>query len=182
MTESQSNHLSESAGACTADRAQVPAWFLAAGIIALIGLDQATKLVAIATLMDSPPIIFAGDLFRLQYAENQGAFLSLGANLPDGARFLLLTVFNVGIIGVMSYLLVFRRPAHPAVAIALTCIIAGGIGNLIDRVFRDGVVIDFMNVGIGSLRSGIFNIADLAIVAGFVLFVCFGHKASEPAG
>jgi len=159
----------------------LPAWVLTATIAAVVALDQVTKLIAIATLQDAPPQIFMGDLFRLQYAENQGAFLSLGANLSDSARFWLLTVFNVGIVGVMSYLLVFRRPGHPAVAIALTCIIAGGTGNLIDRVFRDGIVIDFMNVGIGSLRSGIFNIADLAIVAGFLLFVCFGHKSGNSA-
>mgnify|MGYP002619739473 CR=1 FL=1 len=153
------------------------AWMIFAIIISLIVVDQITKIVAIAMLKDAPPIIFAGDVFRFQYAENLGAFLSLGANLSGTARFLLLTVFNVAIVGVMSYLLVFRRPSHWAVVLALAFIIAGGIGNLIDRIFRDGVVIDFMNVGIGGLRSGIFNVADLAIVAGFVLFVCFGHKA-----
>lgn len=157
---------------------------LAAMIAILIILDQGTKLIAIATLKEAPPVIFPGDLFRFQYAENQGAFLSLGANLSATARFWLLTVFNIGIIGIMSFLLLFRRPAHPAVAMALACIIAGGVGNLIDRIFRGGIVIDFMNVGIGGLRSGIFNIADLAIVAGFLLFVAFGHKAgmTRPEG
>jgi len=52
---------------------------------------------------------------------------------------------------------------------------AGGLGNIIDRVLRGGIVVDFMNVGITlnsfSLRSGIFNIADIAIVAGLLMVV-----------
>lgn len=160
--------------------APIPVTSLLLLIGGLIVVDQATKLVAIATLRDAPPIIFAGDLFRLQYAENKGAFLSLGANLSDGARFWLLTVFNCAIIALMSYLLIFRRPPHAAVTLALACIVAGGVGNLIDRMFRGGIVVDFMNVGIGGLRSGIFNVADLAIVAGFLLFVAFGHRHGPP--
>jgi len=46
---------------------------------------------------------------------------------------------------------------------------AGGVGNLIDCFYRDGAVVDFMNAGIGSLRTGIFNVADVQIMAGAVL-------------
>jgi signal peptidase II len=46
--------------------------------------------------------------------------------------------------------------------------VAGGISNLADRVIR-GSVVDFMNVGVGPLRTGIFNVADLAIMAGALL-------------
>ena len=49
-------------------------------------------------------------------------------------------------------------------------VIAGGSSNLIDRIAR-GSVVDFMNVGIGSLRSGIFNFADVALMFGLVLIV-----------
>ena len=49
--------------------------------------------------------------------------------------------------------------------------LSGGIGNLWDRVIPDGRVIDFMDVGIGSLRTGIFNVADLCITTGVVLLV-----------
>jgi signal peptidase II len=45
----------------------------------------------------------------------------------------------------------------------------GGIGNLLDRVFYDGRVIDFMNLGIGRLRTGIFNVADVYITIGILL-------------
>jgi len=86
------------------------------------------------------------------------------------------------LLGVFLFLLLARFPGALAPS-ALSLVLAGGVGNLIDRVFRDGRVVDFMNMGVSagdfSLRTGIFNVADLAIVAGVVLLV-----ASEilPAG
>ncbi|WP_419661036.1 signal peptidase II (lipoprotein signal peptidase) domain protein [Desulfosarcina variabilis str. Montpellier] len=44
-----------------------------------------------------------------------------------------------------------------------------GIGNLIDRILHNGFVMDFLNVGIGPLRTGIFNVADVAIMGGAAL-------------
>jgi signal peptidase II len=55
---------------------------------------------------------------------------------------------------------------------------AGGIGNLLDRVRYDGYVTDFLNMSIGPLRTGIFNLADVALMAGIVLFM-FQHVNGE---
>ena len=55
-------------------------------------------------------------------------------------------------------------------------IIGGGLGNLIDRILNQGAVIDFMNMGIGPIRTGVFNVADLAILAGIFIFVVFYAK------
>ena len=54
---------------------------------------------------------------------------------------------------------------------------AGGTSNQIDRAAR-GSVVDFINVGVGSLRTGIFNVADLAIVFGFAL-VLIGFRQTR---
>ena len=54
--------------------------------------------------------------------------------------------------------------------------VAGGMSNLIDRVAM-GSVIDFMNVGIGSFRTGIFNVADGAIMAGVALLIADHYRA-----
>ncbi len=142
----------------------------------LVVVDHITKWVAIHYLKDSGAIhIFFGDLFRLQYAENTGAFLSLGANLPGSARALVMIGMNTVILaGVMVYLFAAKYiPWMPM--LALVCIAGGGVGNLIDRIFRDGRVVDFMNMGINlggfSLRTGIFNIADVAIMAGLFLII-----------
>jgi signal peptidase II len=56
---------------------------------------------------------------------------------------------------------------------------AGGASNLIDRLAR-GTVTDFMNVGIGPLRTGIFNLADVAITLGAVLVVLGGRPGARP--
>jgi hypothetical protein len=50
-------------------------------------------------------------------------------------------------------------------------VLAGGIGNLIDRVLHDGLVTDFLNLGIGSIRTGIFNVADMALTTGALVLV-----------
>lgn len=56
-------------------------------------------------------------------------------------------------------------------------IVAGGASNLVDRVVP-GSVVDFVNVGVGSLRTGIFNIADVALVAG-IAFMLLRRGGSE---
>ena len=55
----------------------------------------------------------------------------------------------------------------------------GGVGNLIDRVLFENGVIDFLNVGIGNLRTGIFNVADMAIMTGVVGFFVFGRPVEN---
>lgn len=157
---------------------RIPA--MAAILAFLIALDQGTKWIAIAYLQGRPGIAFPAswhphDLFRFQYATNAGAFLSLGSGLSDGMRFALLIGLNALILAIVTGFLFFRQSMHTLVALGLSLILAGGIGNLIDRIFRDGLVVDFMNMGIGyggfSLRTGIFNVADLAIVGGLILLL-----------
>lgn len=55
--------------------------------------------------------------------------------------------------------------------VAWSLVLSGGLGNLVDRIINDGRVIDFMNIGIGSLRTGIFNVADVYITVGVVVLV-----------
>lgn len=158
-------------------------------VVATLVLDHATKWASIVWLKDQPPIIYLGDLFRLQYATNTGAFLSLFGNLSASARFWLLVAFNAVMLTGVGWYLGSRYAIARAQAIALALIFAGGVGNLIDRVFRDGVVVDFMNVGVTlgstSIRSGIFNIADLGIVGGLLLLIgieFFGPRAEAEQG
>ena len=136
-----------------------------------VGCDQATKEAADIHLSHVGAISFWGDTFRLQYTENGGAFLGMGATLPEKARFWLLIVFSlISVIGMLFFLL-FHRSPRPLQVVGLTFIIGGGIGNLIDRIFRSGAVRDFMNVGLGDLRTGIFNVADVAIMLGTMMLI-----------
>ncbi len=146
-------------------------------VISLIAFDQILKEIAIAFLKPLPQQSFLGDIFRLEYAENKGAFLSLGSELSSESRFWILGVIVLVFLSLYSYQLLKGSP-HFLVLWGISLIMGGGVSNLWDRFFRrDGSVIDFMNVGIGSLRTGIFNIADMAIVVGVsLLFLESGFK------
>jgi signal peptidase II len=117
---------------------------------------------------------------RLTYAENPGAFLNLGASLSRPAR---TAIFQFGIGLVVAALLwaaLFRRGLSRPQVVALTLLGASGLGNLIDRLLYGGVVTDFLNVGVGSLRTGIFNVADMVGVLGVIILIMF-RGASTPS-
>lgn len=136
----------------------------------VVALDHLTKLLAAEHLRPAPRLSFLADTLRLQYSENSGAFLGLGAGLDPEVRFWLFTV-AVGILLVVILGMLFTRDGVTrAEAAGLTLIGAGGFSNWIDRLLNHGVVIDFLNVGLGGLRTGIFNLADMAITGG-VLFL-----------
>ena len=83
-------------------------------------------------------------------------------------------------IAIASVFLPHLGVAH---VVGLALVLGGGIGNLIDRVLRDGLVTDFVQIGIGSLRTGIFNLGDLAIVLGVSCFaLARDPSASTRAG
>lgn len=140
-------------------------------ILSCVGCDRISKAVAREYLADVPGQSFLGDLFRLQYAENPGAFLGMGAGMPEPARF---WVFTIVVGAVMLGLLVWTlssRSLRPANVVALSLVLGGGLSNLYDRVFNGGAVIDFLNLGLGGLRTGIFNVADVAITTGAILLL-----------
>jgi signal peptidase II len=141
-------------------------------LISCVGCDQATKFVARQTLATAPVQEYAGGLFRLVYAENPGAFLGLGATLPATARFWIFVVMAALLltgVGIFALRSLQQTPLLGIVAIAL--VIGGGLGNLIDRIVHDGRVVDFMQVGFPWLRTGVFNVADMAIMTGVGLML-----------
>lgn len=134
-----------------------------------VGCDRVSKHFASRELAGEPRQSYLGDTVRLEYAENSGAFLSLGHNWHPTAR---IGVFTIGtgliLCGLVAAALKFRVSGPALVGLAFY--FAGGASNLVDRVMR-GSVIDFLNVGVGPLRTGIFNVADMAILLGVGIFV-----------
>jgi signal peptidase II len=140
-------------------------------LVSCVGCDQTTKSVAQSLLPETEVWSFFGDTVRLQLAHNHGAFLGLGASLPADWRE---GFFSVGVGGMLLVLLgftLFSKSASPVVILAFAMMFAGGVGNLMDRLMYDGYVIDFINIGIGSLRTGIFNVADIAVTAGVLMLI-----------
>jgi signal peptidase II len=134
---------------------------------ATIACDRVTKQVAAATLAGAPTRSFLADTCRLEYAENEGAFLGLGSDWPAPIRTALFGIGNGLLLLVLAVLTMRLHWPGPAL-LGLALFVSGGLSNLLDRVVY-GKVIDFMNVGIGPVRTGIFNVADVAILLGAAL-------------
>lgn len=151
--------------------------------IACVGCDQTTKSIAQRYLPRAEAWSYLGDTVRLQLTRNRGAFLSLGESLPAEWRHVLFSVgVGVLLLAILACALFVRRlPAIGVLGLALY--VAGGGSNLIDRLQHGGHVIDFINVGVGPLRTGVFNVADLCIVAGAVAVVVAeaGRRKRAPA-
>jgi signal peptidase II len=141
-----------------------------------IGCDQVTKSIAEDKLKTEPMQSFLADTFRLQYAENTGAFLSLGSNLSKPVRTILFTVISGVLLIALVFYILLNADVNRGQTIALSFILGGGLSNLADRIINDGRVVDFMNMGIGSLRTGIFNIADVAIMAGMAVILLMNFQ------
>jgi signal peptidase II len=149
-----------------------------------VGCDQASKRIAAETLKGSESLSYLGDFFRLTYAENSGAFLGLGGTWPAPVRWLVFTGAALAVVAASAGWVVaqLRRPNHDVLAVwAMVLIAAGGMGNLVDRVVRDGRVIDFMNMGLGPVRTGIFNVADVQIMLGLALLLLGRRQPPQPS-
>lgn len=144
-----------------------------------VGCDQVTKGLATKTLQYQAPSSYMYDTVRLEYALNSGGFLSLGASLPKMHRQWMFVGCNILLLACVAGFLIIRCQGPLANFVAFTCILAGGLGNLIDRVTNNGEVIDFIILGIGPLRTGVFNIADVAVMGGVVMLLAVSLGASR---
>ncbi len=169
----------------------IPALVAALATAALVALDLWTKALAAAHLPGRGTVHLIGDFAVLIFTRNSGAFLSLGSSLPPPLRGLFLIAFPIVALAFLGWAFLSRglglrggrsreageaegaeagakpNPSGRDLAV-LALIAAGGIGNLVDRILY-GQVRDFLNLGIGSLRTGIMNLADLYILAALVL-------------
>lgn len=144
-----------------------------------VACDQAVKLIAKRALEDGPVEIWDGFVqFRLVH--NTGAFLSLGDQFPEWLRTAIFMVLVPAALAVAVVLLMrAMRPTRAAV-VGASLILGGGLGNLIDRVLHGGGVVDFVSIGWSGLRTGIFNVADVAIVVGVAVVLWELRGGTEP--
>ncbi len=150
---------------------------MAVSALALVAVDQWTKALAASRLAGRGTVRLLGDFAVLIFTRNRGAFLSLGSGLPPALRIVLLVALPVAVLAflgwsVLRHLGSGRAPGRRGGADVATVVLiaAGGIGNLVDRIAY-GEVRDFLNFGIGRLRTGIMNLADLYILAALILMI-----------
>jgi len=139
--------------------------------VACVGCDQATKVLADSYLPKNEMVSYLNDTVRIGYVENSGAFLGMGGQLSEEIRFIMFqAIAGIFIVAMFIYSLIGSNLGLGAIA-GISLVFSGGASNLFDRVVNDGAVIDFLNIGIGFIRTGIFNIADVAIMIGGLLFI-----------
>jgi signal peptidase II len=134
------------------------------------GCDRIMKIAARDGLEGEAPRSLLGGTIVLQYEENQGAMMSIGASLPARVRFWLFTVGISLVLALIGLFILFRSRAIAEIASGALAI-GGGLGNLVDRLSSGGSVVDFVSVGVGPLRTAVFNWADVAILSGVAIYV-----------
>lgn len=142
---------------------RIPILFLVLGMSTAI--DQTTKRIAEYHLVNKYySLLF--DTIRIQFVKNAGAFLGFGADFSTSIKIWLFFILPAIFLLLASIAVLVDKNITFLSSIMISLMISGGFGNLIDRIFFDGLVTDFINLGIGSLRTGIFNIADVCIMIG----------------
>jgi signal peptidase II len=139
-------------------------------LLTTVGCDQVTKEAARLYLSPAFPLSYFKGVVKLILAQNTGGFLGFGSQLPESVRFILFSILvGLALFTCLLYIS-FSRHLSNQMLIAYSLIIAGGAGNLIDRLVFSGRVTDFIHLSIGPLQTGIFNIADVAGMVGAGLF------------
>jgi len=134
------------------------------------GLDRMTKILAETYLRGRRGFSFLLDTIVLRYAENSGAFLSLGSGWPQWIKYAVLLVVPLILCLYGVYHCLFRE-RDLLKAVFMASAISGGLGNLFDRLLNGFMVVDFLNFGIGRLRTGVLNVADLSITFGAIAWL-----------
>lgn len=136
--------------------------------LTLFSADCATKRVAVDSL--GPvyvPHRVVGDVVRFTLAYNRGAAMSLPVG--DYGRALLIAATLAALVVLAG---IYRRAAREdrLLGVAIALIVGGALGNLIDRLRWGRGVVDFIDLGIGMHRFWVFNVADVGVTVGAVMF------------
>ncbi len=146
--------------------------------VALVGADQLVKYFVKLYLQPVSSVPVIGEAVYLTYAENKGAAFSS----MQGKGFFLVLITSLALIAGIIWLCACRKTTPRSMIWSAATIIGGGIGNLVDRVFR-GYVIDYIDFRI--IHFAIFNFADVCVVCGTIvlaiaiLFSDFGKKGRK---
>lgn len=145
---------------------------------AVVALDQVTKIVVKNSFMLYESVEVIPGFFSLTYILNPGAAFGFMANMNESYRQLFFVIATITAICAVLYLL--KKEGHMKLrAIAYTLILAGAVGNLIDRIYI-GKVIDFLDFYISKYHWPAFNVADSSVFIGVSLLLVdlFYHKRS----
>jgi signal peptidase II len=148
-------------------------------LLITIATDQYTKFLAEKYLQKSDEISFLNNFLKFSLIENHGGFLGIVSSLPENVRFFFLNIcVSFLLLGCLVYLF-YPKKRTIRYDIPVVFVTGGGISNLLDRLLNNGGVTDFLSLGIGNFRTGIFNLADMYILIGS--FILGSYLFSSPA-
>ncbi len=138
-------------------------FFTLLSVLVLTGADQLIKYIVSTKLGDGAPLVLIPHVLQLHYTENDGAMMGMLQGKTTLMAVLALVVFAV-----LLYLVFSKKIRFGLVYCCLAGILAGGLGNLLDRIFR-GFVVDYIEVLF--VKFYVFNFADCLITVGAFLIV-----------
>lgn len=142
--------------------------FLPLIAIGIVLIDQASKYIIATSLELGEKIYIIGNWMKITYVQNRGVAFSMFSGNQ------LITIFLTSILLILCLAFILKENENKALLVVLTCIFAGGIGNLIDRIFR-GYVVDMISCG----NFAVFNVADIFVTCGCILcavYLLFFYK------
>lgn len=153
-------------------------------IASIIIADQVTKTIVAKTINLYSSVTVIPGLINLNHIHNRGAILGLFSKNGSSAVYILLTIASLLALSFVVYYFLKTPFSERIMKISLSLILAGALGNQIDRIFK-GYVIDFIDVYVKRWHWPIFNIADFSISTGailllFVLLIRRPKHVSDP--
>ncbi len=144
-------------------------FFLAIAALVLL-LDQLTKAWIISTLRIHESFAVIGGFFNITHVRNPGAAFGFLAGASPAFRYVFFLAVTVAAIALILHYLRTTRIEDLSLVFSLALILAGAVGNLIDRI-RFGAVVDFLDVYVGVHHWPAFNVADAAITTGAAILM-----------
>lgn len=144
----------------------------------LLVADGTTKWMVARSFRPGESEAVIGDLVRLTYVLNPGA--AFGLHVGPFSREILT---GLALLASALILLLIARtpPLERGRLVALALVLGGAAGNLVDRIGRPGGVVDFLDVGLGTVRWPVFNLADVGVTTGALLLVLLLHREPDEA-
>ncbi|MDR1097426.1 MAG: signal peptidase II [Tannerella sp.] len=139
-------------------------------ILFTVGCDQLSKHIVRQKVEYGTQISVIGDCVTLTKVENTGAFLGLGNSIPRPLYRLLMIIMPLAVIGYALFYLIKKETLSGLMLVAISLIMGGGLGNIYDRILY-GSVTDFLYFDFVLFHTGIVNMADIFVTAGFFMIL-----------
>jgi len=153
--------------------------FIILTIILTIAIDQISKILVRAYVIPSEKTNIIGTYFTLHNVENTGAFLGMGSDLSPLLKLILLLILPIAVLGFVTVHIFKDKSLDNLSIFAFASIIGGGIANVYDRIVY-GSVTDFFHIDLGGVfRTGIFNLADLSVTTGMIIFLLVSFRKKK---